>query len=84
MAKEKIEDKLYYKILDLMITLRDVHEEFKTYSPTDIKKLIASKLKSKKIPVPIKHLYNVELLIAEIREIFNTEKDILEINIPVP
>ena len=61
---ENLEDKLYYKILDLIITLRDVQSEFKTYSASDIKKLIAYK---KKEPIELKHLYNLELMIADIR-----------------
>jgi len=65
MSEKSLEDKLYYKILDMMITLRDVQSEFKTYSPNDIKKLIAYK---KKEPLELKHLYSLELMIADIRE----------------
>jgi hypothetical protein len=72
-------DSLYYKIFDTMLVLKDVSDLFKTYSATDIKNLIASKLKAKKRgPKDLEALYNLEMMIRNIREEFIIAKD--EIN----
>ena len=53
-------DSLYYKIFDTMLILKDVSYIFQTYSATDIKKLIATKLKAKKRePKDLQALYNL-------------------------
>jgi hypothetical protein len=72
-------DSLYYKIFDTMLVLKDVSYLFKTYSATDIKNLIASKLKAKKRgPNDLQALYNLEMMIRNIREEFIIAKN--EIN----
>ena len=58
--------KLYEKIFDIFLALRDARERFKTYSAPDINKLIAAKLnaKSQKEPAPLQELYNLEKTIS--------------------
>jgi hypothetical protein len=73
-------DSLYYKIFDTMLVLKDVSDLFKTYSATDIKNLIASKLKAKKRgPKDLEALYNLEMMIRDIREQFIVAKNELSI-----
>ena len=59
--------KLYEKMLDMKIVLRDVQDRFRPYSATDIKALINSKMKSKREPLALQHLYKLELMIADLR-----------------
>ena len=69
-------DSLYYKIFDTMLILKDVSYIFQTYSATDIKKLIATKLKAKKRgPKDLEALYNLEMMIRNIREEFIVAKN---------
>ena len=63
--------KLYEKILDITIVLRDVHDLFRPSSAQDIKKLIASKMK----PKALEQLYLLEKMITELRETFVVAKD---------
>jgi hypothetical protein len=69
--------KLYEKIFDIFLALRDTRERFKTYSAQDIKKLIAAKLnaKTQKEPAPLQELYNLEKMITELRHTFIETKD---------
>ena len=68
--------KLYEKILDITIALRDVHDLFRPSSAQDIKKLIASKMKAKKKePKALDQLYILEKMITELRETFVVAKD---------
>ena len=69
--------KLYEKIFDIFLALRDVRERFKTYSAPDINKLITAKLnaKSQKEPAPLQELYNLEKMITELRHAFIEERD---------
>lgn len=69
--------KLYEKIFDIFLALRDARERFKTYSAPDINKLIAAKLnaKSQKEPAPLQELYNLEKMITELRHAFIEERD---------
>jgi len=71
----KVYDKLYNNVLNTMIELRDVGARFKTYSARDIKALIASKMKSVREPVALKHLYNLEAMITELRHSLIMAKD---------
>ena len=57
------DDELYYKIFDTLRVLRDVRDEFMTYSAQDIKKLVASKQRR-----PLRQLYTLEAMIADLRE----------------
>jgi len=66
--------KLYEKILDILIVLGDTRDHFRTFSASDIKKLIASKLKSKREPLHLQHLYRLEKMITELRHAFIEEK----------
>jgi len=68
--------KLYEKIIDIKLVLRDLQDEFKTYSAQDIKKLIAAKLKSiKKEPAALQELYRLEAMITALRQAFIVAKD---------
>jgi hypothetical protein len=81
--QEAHEDSLYYKIFDTMLVLKDVSYIFKTYSATNIKNLISSKLKAKKRgPKDLQALYNLEMMIRNIREEFIIAKN--EINYKSP
>jgi hypothetical protein len=78
--REAHSDSLYYKIFDTMLVLKDVSYLFKTYSATDIKNLIASKLKAKKLgPKDLEALFNLEMMIRNIREEFIVAKNELSI-----
>ena len=67
---------LYEKILDTLLVLRDVRERFQTYSASDIKALIASKMKAiKREPKALEHLYMLERMITDLRETLVTAKD---------
>ena len=68
-------DNLYYKIFDTLVVLRDVSDKFRTYSANDIKKLISSKINSKKRgPKDLELLYNLEAMLRDIRESFIVAK----------
>lgn len=71
---------LYDKIFNIMLTLRDTRDDFRTYSAQDIKKLIKAKLEAKtlKEPKDLGKLYNLEKLIAELREAFMAARDTTE------
>jgi len=58
---------LYTMMLDTLVVLKYVSEEFKTYSADDINKLIISKLKKRHDPQPLKNLYDLEKRITELR-----------------
>jgi len=59
----------YHKILDTLLVIRDLSDEFKTYSATDIKNLISAKMKAKKRePKALQRLYDLEKMIGEIRD----------------
>ena len=65
------EDQLYYKIFDTLRVLRDVRDEFMTYSAQDIKKLVASKQRR-----ALKQLYRLEAMIADLREACAKTRDV--------
>jgi hypothetical protein len=59
----------YHKILDTLLVIRDLREEFRTYSAYNIKNLISAKMKAKKSePKPLQRLYDLEKMIGEIRD----------------
>jgi hypothetical protein len=57
-------DALYDKFLAMKITLRDTHSHFLTYSPADIKRLMATKRDGP----ALKQLYELEEMIAGLRQ----------------
>jgi hypothetical protein len=64
-------DKLYDKIFDILLVLRDTRERFSTYSATDIKKLIAAKMKAVRSgPADLQLLYQLGDMIAELQASF--------------
>ena len=62
--------KLYEKLLDIFLSLRDLRDYFQCYSANDIKKLIASKMKMKTLhePAALQKLYMLETAIRNLRE----------------
>lgn len=69
--------RLYEKILDTFLVLRDTREHFRTYSSTDIKDLIKSKMKSVREPAALRLLYQLETMITELRLTLSAEKECL-------
>jgi len=68
--------KLYEKILDIKITIRDLHTDILPCSAQDIKKLINSKMTNvRREPPALKELYQLETMIAELRQTFVLAKD---------
>ena len=51
----------------MLLVLRNTRERFQTYSPKDIKGLIASKMKSIREPLALKELYELESMITDLR-----------------
>ena len=66
----KEDHKLYEKILDTFLVLRDVSDRFKTYSARDINALIASKMRMKtdREQIHLHQLYRLEAMIKDVRE----------------
>lgn len=75
MATATDEDALYYKIYDMLLVLRNTRDRFQTYSPKDIKGLIASKMKSIREPLALKELYELESMITDLRFSLMTAKE---------
>jgi len=69
------DSKLYEKMVNTMIELRDVQSRFVSYSARDVKGLIASKMKSVREPKALQHLYNLEAMIGELRQALSLAKD---------
>jgi hypothetical protein len=64
------DDKLYGKILDVLLVLRDTAEKFRGYSASDIKKLIAAKRE----PTDLRILYLLADMIDEVRARFELSR----------
>lgn len=60
--------KVYEKILDILLTLRDTAEHFRIRSAQDIKKLIWSKLNGVREPKDLQLLYSLEAMITDLRK----------------
>jgi hypothetical protein len=60
-------------LLDTLVVLKYVSEEFRTYSADDINKLITSKLKKGRDPQSLKNLYDLEKRIKELQMALETE-----------
>ena len=67
-------NRMYDKIFNIMITLRDLREKFQTWSSTDIKNLISAKMKSKREPRDLKELYALADMINDLRASLDEEK----------
>lgn len=76
-VEPKLEDhKLYEKILNIKIIIRDLHTDILPCSAQDIKKLINSKMTNvRREPQALKELYELEAMIAELRQAFVVAKD---------
>jgi hypothetical protein len=78
----KDEHKLYEKILDILLVLRETQKRFQPYSANDIKKVIASKMKSvHKDPPDLRELYKLEEMIFNLRTSMELAKS--ELSTPV-
>ena len=64
---------LYTMLLDTLVVLKYVSEEFRTYSADDINKLITSKLKRGRDPQSLKNLYDLEKRIKELQMALENE-----------
>jgi len=66
------EKDLYGQFLDVLVTLSAVNTTFTPFSAQDMKGLIAAKLNAKtaKEPKYLEHLYKLERMIGELRELF--------------
>ena len=73
-----LDSKLYEQVFNTLRELRDTRDHFHTYSATDIKHLIASKLKSVREPRALQKLYKLEAMITELRLLLNAAKEDLK------
>ena len=62
------EHKVYEKILDTLLELRDTAEHFRIRSAQDIKRLIWSKLNGVREPKDLQILYRLETMITDLRK----------------
>jgi len=60
--------KVYEKILDTLLELRDTAEHFRIRSAHDIKRLIWSKLNGVREPKDLQLLYKLEAMITDLRK----------------
>jgi hypothetical protein len=70
-----VEDVAFHKLHETIILLLHVASEFKTYSAPDITRLIKTALTSKGTPTALRHLYELEKMIAEVREIIDAGRE---------
>jgi hypothetical protein len=70
-----VEDVAFDKLRETLILLQHVASEFKTYSAADIRALIKAALKSKGTPTALRHLYELEEMIAQLREIIEAGRE---------
>ena len=71
--------KLYEKIVDILIVLRDTREVFIGYSASDIKKLITAKMKAvRREPKALEQLYQLEAMITDLRKTLIIAKEEFE------
>jgi len=71
--------KLYEKLLDTLLTLRDTADHFRIRSAQDNKTLIASTLKAvRREPKDLQLLYQLETTIADLRKAFLAAREELE------
>jgi hypothetical protein len=75
---EPADHKLYEKVLDTLLTLRDTAEHFRIRSAQDIKKLIWSKLNGAREPKDLQLLYKLEAMITDLRKSLIIAKEELE------
>jgi len=75
---EPPDHKLYEKILDTLLSLRDTAEHFRIRSAQDIKKLIWLKLNGVREPKDLQLLYKLEAMITDLRKTLIIAKEELE------
>ena len=66
----------FHNLRDTLITLQHVASEFKTYSAPDITRLIKAALNSKGTPTALRHLYELEEMIADLRGIIEKGREV--------
>jgi hypothetical protein len=75
MAEEKHDYKLYEKILDIKLLLRDSESLFRFYSSQDIKNLISAKMNNvRREPADLQSLYKLADMINKLREDMDASK----------
>jgi hypothetical protein len=67
--------KLYEKILDTLLELRDTADHFRIRSAQDIKKLIWSKINGVREPKDLELLYRLEAMITDLRKTLISAKE---------
>ena len=75
-----VEDAAFYKLRETLILLQHVASEFKTYSAADITRLIKAALNSKGTPTALRHLYELEEMIGQLREIIEKGRELAATN----
>ena len=68
--------KLYEKLFDTLLAIRDLRERFQCYSAADINRLIVAKMKAKTLrePAALAELYKLETMIRDLRESMEAAK----------
>ena len=75
MAEQVHDYKLYEKILDIKLTLRDTESLFRVYSAQDIKNLISAKMNNvRREPANLQILYKLGDMINKLREDMDAAK----------
>ena len=70
--------RVYEKLLNTLLELRDTAEHFRIRSAHDNTKLIAAKLKGVREPKDLQILYRLEAMITDLRKTLIIAKDELE------
>jgi hypothetical protein len=70
-----VEDVLFDKLRETLLLLLRVGGEFKTYSAKDIAALIKAKMKSKREPTALSHIYELEEMITGLRASLEKAKE---------
>lgn len=70
-----VEGVLFDNLRETLILLQHVAGDFKTYSAKDITALIKAKMKSKREPTALKHMYELEEMITQLRASLEKAKE---------
>lgn len=71
------DNKIYSKLLDILVVLKDDADHFRTYSAQNLTKIIDASIHNKrKEPEGIQRLYSLEKRITEVRELLAEQKTI--------
>lgn len=71
------DNKIYSKLLDILVVLKHDADHFRTYSAQNLTKIIDASIHNKrKEPEGIQRLYSLEKRITEVRELLAEQKTI--------